>query len=293
MNYSKLFIDNCPIIYFNKDEPYMPINFEDILEIAKIKPLNLYKVDIIYLYNQDKYYNQIGKQILCKINKNIEIDGNIYTDLIYIITYLWYGTNYNEHPFDKSIIIIRLDENNNIVKLCCCNNNIKWYDKNEIIFDNNKPVLFISLKEHIIFNKKIKNNTIKWEPTEFIIYNKSINKIDINIIDINNKEIDKNKDIYLYDKNIGNEYFNQQIPFNIDFDTKKMIAFYNYNGDTYDLFKNHDNNILYSFKLKILLFAFIFLMIYFDIKNKKMNLFNIIYIIFYIILFIFSYNYNS
>jgi hypothetical protein len=31
---AKLFIKYCPIFYFYKDEPYMPCDFEDILNIA-------------------------------------------------------------------------------------------------------------------------------------------------------------------------------------------------------------------------------------------------------------------
>ena len=157
MNYSKLFIENCPIIYFDKNETYMPIDFEDILNLADIKPINLHKVDIIYLYNEDKYYNKIGKQIICKTNGEIKINGDSYIDLIYIITFLWYGNDSNEHAFDKSIFIIRLNRDYKLDKICCCNKNtFIWYDKDELTFDNNRPILYSSCKTHNLYNKELK-----------------------------------------------------------------------------------------------------------------------------------------
>lgn len=290
MNYSKLFIDNCPIIYFNKKEPYMPVDFSDILDVAEIKPTNLHKVNIVYLYEQDKTYNKIGKEILCKTNGEIEIDGEIYIDLIYIILYLW--SSDKEHPFDKSIIIIRLNKNYEIHKICCLNKNeYIWYDKDEIIFENNKPVLFSSLKTHNILNKDITfKKDIKWVPSNLIIFEEK-NKDSFNnihIIDSNNNKVDKDVSYYLYDKNIGNENFNQQMPSSVQFDIVKKEAFYNYNGDLFNLFNDYKTGISFGFILKIFLFLFILFMIYSDIKKYHFNLFNISYIIITISLIIIS-----
>ena len=55
-------------------------------------------------------------------------------NLIYIINYLWYGYSYEDHPYDKSIIIIRLNKNNDIVKLGCFNKN--YLDIEEIAVFN-------------------------------------------------------------------------------------------------------------------------------------------------------------
>ena len=73
MNYelSKLFIDNCPIFTFDKKETYMPIDFKNMLEIANINLNNLNKVNIINIDEDEKKYNNIGRQILCKTNKTI------------------------------------------------------------------------------------------------------------------------------------------------------------------------------------------------------------------------------
>lgn len=321
MDYSKLFIDNCPIVYFNKKEPYMPIDFDDILDIANIKPINLHKVNIIFLYDEDKEFNKIGKQILCKKTDEFEIDGNKYTDLIYIITYLWYGNKYEEHPFDKSIVIVRLDENNEFVKLCCVNKNESiWYDANELQFENNKPILFSSLKTHNLYNKEfhLKNfllerdyviKGIKWKPSEFIIFkeeyndnfnNNIINKeydnfshmknlIDtVSIFDNNGNKIDKDINHYLYDKNIGNEFFNQQMPSSIHYNTSKMEAFYNYNGDIFNLFNDYKNGLSFALLLKILLLLFIICMIGYDFIKYKTNTFNLSYLIVFVLLILCS-----
>jgi hypothetical protein len=296
MEYSKLFIDNCPIIYFNKDELYMPTDFEDILNIAKIKPINLHKVNIIYLYEEDKYNNTIGKQILCKTTGYIEIDGKKYIDLIYIITYLWTGNKYNEHPFDKSTIIVRLDENKKLNKVCCVNKDETiWYEYNELEFENNRPVLISSYKTHNLYNEeyKLKNvllerdyviKDIKWEPSEFVIYDENI----VKLIDIDGNNIEKEMDHYLYNRNIGDEKTNQQMPSSVKFDTVKMEAFYNYNGDIFNLFNDYKNGISLSLILKTLLLVFIVIMIIYDMIKYKLNIFNISYIVGVVALFVAS-----
>jgi hypothetical protein len=167
------------------------------------------------------------------------------------------------------------------------NNELEWYDKKDITFENNKPVLYSSLKTHKLYYNKLNNNNIKWEPTEFIIYDNN----NINLFDINNKKIDEDLSYYLYDKNIGNETFNQQMPLSINFNIQNMEGFYNYNGDIFNIFTKHD---IMSFKFlkKVLLILFLLislLMIYFDVKKYKINVFNIIYIVIYIYLLINSY----
>jgi hypothetical protein len=296
MDYSKLFIDNYPIIYYNNDEPYMPVDFEDILNISKIKPINLHKVSIIYLYEEDKYNNNIGKQILCKTNGYIEIDGIKYIDLIYIITYLWTGNKYNEHPFDKSTVIVRLDENKKLNKVCCINKDETiWYESNKLELENNRPVLISSYKTHNLYNEeyKLKNillerdyivKDIKWEPSEFVIYDENI----VKLIDIDGNNIEKDIDYYLYDKNIGDEKTNQQMPSSIEFDTIKMEAFYNYNGDIFNLFNDYKNGISLGLILKTLLLVFIVVMIIYDMIKYKPNIFNVAYIVGVVALFLAS-----
>ncbi len=303
MDYSKLFIDNCPIIYFNKTEPYMPIDFDDILDIADIKSINLHKVNIIFIYDADKNIKKIGKQILCKKTDEFELDGNKYTDLIYIINYLWYGNENDEHPFDKSVIIVRLDENYKFVKLCCVNKTDSiWYEENDLQFEDNKPILFSSLKTHNLYNKEfifksiileIDNikKEIKWEPSEFIIFNKqeqNNNIYTINLIDNKGNMIDRDIKYYLYDKNIGNEYFNQQMPSSINYNTSKMEAFYNYNGDIINLFHDYRRGISFALILKISLLLFILLMIIYDFIKYKITTFNISYLIVFILLILCS-----
>ena len=279
MDYLKLFIDNCPIVYFNKQETYMPIDFEDILTVAKINPINLHKVNVVYLYEDDEQYTTIGKQILCKTTGEIEIDGNKYIDLIYIITYLWS----NNHPFDKSTIIVRLDENKKLIKICCVNKKKSiWYDNDELEFENNRPILISSLRTHDLYNKKHSIKDIKWNPSEFVIYN---NKT-VKLFDINGNYIEKNMNHYLYDKNIGNEIVNQQMPASIKFNTFKMDAFYNYNGDVFNLFNDYNNGISFNLIFKILLLLFIVIMIFYDMIKYKPNLFNIAYLICIILLFL-------
>jgi hypothetical protein len=274
----------------------MPIDFEDILNVAEIKPINLHKVSIIYLYEEDKNNNNIGKQILCKTNGYIEIDGKKYIDLIYIITYLWTGYKYNQHPFDKSTIIVRLDENKKLNKVCCVNKDETiWYEPDKLEFENNRPVLISSLNTHNLYNEeyKLKNlllerdyvvKDIKWEPSEFVIYNKNI----VKLIDINGNNIEKNMEHYLYNKNIGDEKNNQQMPASVNFDTVKMEAFYNYNGDIFNLFNDYKNGISLSLILKTLLLVFILVMIMYDMIKYKLNIFNISYIVGVVALFVAS-----
>ena len=280
---SKLLIDNCPIIYYNKNEKYMPVDFDDILELSNIEKEHLDKINIIVIDEEDKQFNTVGKQILCKIN------NDEYIDLIYIITYLWCDSN----PFDKSIIIVRLDANYNFMKLCCCNKeNYNWYEQKDLIFDENRPVLFSSSNNHNLYNKILlsifKNfdqdytsKAIKWKPSEFVFYN------DKKIYDINNNIINDNFNYYLYDKNIGNEDYYQQFPFSIDYDTNNMEAFYNNNGDIFNLFnlfEYNKNNISIIIGFKLLLLTFILFMIYFDIKLYNINLFNISIVILLILI---------
>ncbi len=296
MEYSKLFIDNCPIIYFTEKEPYMPIDFEEILNIAEIKPINLHKVSVIYLFDEDKNNNTVGKQILCKTNGEIEIDGKKYIDLIYIITYIWTGYDYNEHPFDKSAIIVRLDKDNKLNKVCCINKEeTLWFNKDELEFENNKPVLFSSYKTHNLYNKELtfKNNLlemdyalkdIKWEPSEFVIFDEKT----VKLIDKDGNNIDKNIDFYLYNKNVGDEKNNQQMPSSIEFDTVKMEAFYNYNGDIFNLFNDYKKGISLGLVLKTLLLVFIVIMIFYDMIKYKPNMFNVSYLVGVVILFLAS-----
>jgi len=140
-DYHELFIKHCPLIYFHKDEPYLPASFDDILNVSKItktvsgttydgiqlKDVKVQKdVDnnTLILIDKNKKYitkDSMGKQILCrtngiwsvtKNNNNNEILYTDYIDLVYIVTFTWNGT-LEPHAFDKEEIVVRLIRNSN------------------------------------------------------------------------------------------------------------------------------------------------------------------------------------
>ncbi len=59
----KLFIKFCPIIYFHKDEPYMPCNFDDLLKIGNVTSDDLNKIKLIDLSLKKIFDHKIGTQI--------------------------------------------------------------------------------------------------------------------------------------------------------------------------------------------------------------------------------------
>ncbi len=125
----KLFSMYCPIIFFQKDEPFMPCNFDEIINRSIIRgnnnvilnettPLDYVKnnwnnnIKLIDIIPDKKNITpeetrKIGNQIICKTNGSYYYDNTEYLDLVYIVTFTWNGTK-EPHPFDKEEIVVRL-----------------------------------------------------------------------------------------------------------------------------------------------------------------------------------------
>ena len=129
-DYAVLFSAYCPIIFFHKDEPFMPCNFEEIINrsvirgkdnvlLADIDTLNYVKnnwdkntIELIDIVESKKNVTpeesrKIGNTIICKTNGVYTYNNIDYLDLVYIVTFTWNGTK-EPHPFDKEEVVIRL-----------------------------------------------------------------------------------------------------------------------------------------------------------------------------------------
>ncbi len=297
---SKLFIDFCPVIYFHKDEPYFPADFDDILKIANIKVdsdinKNIYNYKLIEIKSENKFKHPLGKQILCKNSGIFQVSSGTYLDLIYVITFTWNGTR-REHSFDKEEIVVRLKlvgSDWNLFKVFgSSHGNGMWFNKTDIKMEANRPVMYSAFESHAMYNeprvhKRIfgfGNDTtgedIRWEPSEFVIFNETDPKVQI--YDKSNQIINPTTsyDYFLYNGNVGDNNNNQEWAGSIKYDTINLNGYYKFQGGIDNLFTGKHKEISTKIRIGIRIMCivawlvFIGYLIYPDITDYKSNIIN-------------------
>ncbi len=293
----KLFIKCCPIIYFYKDEPYMPCNFDDLLKIANVTKKDLKNLKLITIPKEKRFDHPIGTQILCRTEGFITASNRTYIDLVYIITWTWNGT-IEEHAFDKEEIIIRLEKNTNneyeIIKVFTSRHGKGlWLNMNEIDIENNRIVLYSANESHAIYNEPrvykrifgfgndVCGHDIKWEPTEFVIFmTESIdnnNSSSVNIYDSNFNIIKSNVIYFKYINNIGDTKDSQQWPGQFKYATLDIHSYNKYEGGIDNVFsgKYKKINITYRYLLRtisvIVLILFLMFLIYNNVIKSSIT----------------------
>jgi hypothetical protein len=289
---AKLFIKYCPIFYFYKDEPYMPCDFEDILNIANIKIEDLNTIELITIPKEKRLDTPVATQILCKTEGFITVSNRTYIDLVYIIIYAWNGT-IMDHVFDKEEAVIRLQKNGEdyeIVKIFGSSHGYgKWWPTKLIKFDKktNKPYLYSANESHALYNEPriyksifgfgndACSNDIKWTPTEFVLFENDT----VNIYDINMNIVEANANYFKYPNKIGNSNYSQAWPGSLSYNTLDLDGFYKYIGGIDNLFTGENRKVDYKYRYLIRIISSIILFIFLGylivsnvIKSKNKNI---------------------
>ncbi len=259
----KLFIKSCPIIYFYKDEPYMPCNFDNLLKIANVTVDDLNTIKLINLPREKRFDHPIATQILCKTEGFITVSNRTYIDLTYIVTFSWNGT-LEEHAFDKEEVIIRLEKNTTtneyeIIRIFgSCHGNGMWWPRKLMDVDNdsNKVIVYSANESHAMYNEPrvhkrifgfgndVCGNDIKWEPTEFVIFENDT----VNIYDLNFNKIRSNVNYFKYQYNIGDSKNNQRWPGSLIYETLDLDTYYKYQGGFDNLFTGRHKVVDYKYR---------------------------------------------
>jgi hypothetical protein len=148
-----------PIVYFHKKEEYMPIDYDDLLNISDLYQIRKKSNDIemiptetltekknilkktngdnilVNIDAKKKNNNPVAKQLITRTNGfwYNEIDKIITVEIAFIYIFSWNGTM-EWHPFDTEQIIIRLatyDQGKNwtLIKIFgSCHGNGKWFN---------------------------------------------------------------------------------------------------------------------------------------------------------------------
>lgn len=181
-----------PIVYFHKDEPYMPIDYDDLLNISNFclldkpygnakkvkdlptksleekKQLLLYKKGSSILVNIDgskKYNNPIAKQLIVRTSGFFYAPdhpkGNVVMiELLFFYIFSWNGT-IEWHPFDIEKIIVRLMSFDGGVTwkpvkvFGSAHGNGRWFTtwNNHVEFEGTHPVMFSGIQSHTMYAK--------------------------------------------------------------------------------------------------------------------------------------------
>jgi hypothetical protein len=313
ININKLFIKYCPIFYFNKKDPYMPINFDDLLKNSLLTPVSVLDTNLkfIKILNK-KQTHPMATQILCKTSNFFTVNKINYIDLIYITVFSWNGT-LHEHAFDKEEVIIRLLVSNNetfIIRVFgSSHGNGMWFNIEQLDFENDKVIMYSANESHAMYNKPrtykrmfgfgndITSKDIKWEPSQFVIFSNENNVI---ILNKDETQINGNFDYFSVNKYIGDEQDNQLWAGAIEYDTINLDGFYKFQGGIDNLFTGDNkflsNNIRLIIRIIVVLIWVLFLIyiIFKDIINynnhiythKKLILYNILHVFMILVLFL-------
>jgi hypothetical protein len=251
----QLFIKSKPIIYFYKDEPYLPCDFDNLLNIANVKKEDLPTTNLINIPKNKRFDHPVSTQILCKTEGFITVNNRTYIDLVYVVTFSWNGT-LEEHAFDKEEIIIRLEKNDNkfnIIRIFgSAHGNGMWWSSKLVDIENEHYVLYSANESHAIYNEPRVHKRIfgfgndecgadiRWEPTEFVIFN-----IDNTIKIYNDKFVLLNNDAsyFGYNREIGNEKNSQTWPGGLTYETLDLDGYYKYQGGFDNLFSGRSKVI--------------------------------------------------
>jgi hypothetical protein len=158
-----------PIVYFHKKEPYMPIDYDDLLKISSLVKLNSehHKINdikantleekkqillnsqnydvLVEIDGSKQYNNPIAKQLITRTDGFCynQTTSRITIELVFLYIFSWNGT-IDWHPFDTEQIIVRLfsdDEGKtwDIAKVFgSAHGNGRWFKKNNIKWSTDK-----------------------------------------------------------------------------------------------------------------------------------------------------------
>jgi hypothetical protein len=259
---SELFIKFCPIVYFHKDEPYFPADFDDILKIANVKPEDLSKVKMVEIKKKDRFNHPVGKQILCKTDGFFTVGAKRYIDMVYVVTFTWNGTRM-EHSFDKEEIVVRLLWESNkwdVLKVFgSSHGNGRWFKRPELSFEGIRPVMYSANESHAMYNEPRVHKRIfgfgnditgqdkRWEPSEFVVFGEKVA-----IYNKSNTPINPSKsyEYFLYNGDVGDSNNKQEWAGSIKYDTINLNAHYKFQGGIDNLFNGKGKEI--STKIRIL-----------------------------------------
>lgn len=283
-----------PVVYFTANEPYLPVDFDTILEIANITKDKLNETKLIVIPKDKRSDLPLAKQILCKTKGEFTYAGIRYIDLVYIVIFTWNGTK-EPHAFDKEEIRLRLKFLNNewiIDRIFgSSHGNGMWFkrSKNDIEFyeeDKNRPVMYSSFESHAMYNKPrtykrifgfgndVTKKDILWIPSQVVFFDENN---DISLLPSQTPSPDL--EYFKYNGNIGAEKDNQEWTGSIDYNTlEDADGYYKYQGGIDNLFTGHHKKIddkIRTFVKVVCIIAWVFFIGYFifrDVLDYKAGL---------------------
>jgi hypothetical protein len=142
------------------------------------------------------------------------------------------------------------------------------------------------------FGNDLTGKDIKWEPTEFVIFNGNDR---IKIINTNNEQINNttNYEYFKIKKNIGNEKDHQDWAGSIEYDTLNLDGYYKFQGGIDNLFTGPHKvvkpyqRIILRVVVILAWVGFLGYLIFRDVLNYKDNIYNLKDLVLFIILHIF------
>jgi hypothetical protein len=198
----KLIQQYYPIVYFHKDEPYMPIDYDNLLQISNLSVLdnNYQKVNdittnildekkkilansqqykiLIEIDENKKYNNPVAKQLITKTDGfwyNPDT-SRITIEIVFYYIFSWNGT-IDWHPFDTEQIIIRLFSDDNgktwdIAKVFgSAHGNGRWFRKYEPYWWNADMKLSSDLPyfegNHPVMFSAVQSHTMYSKPEKY------------------------------------------------------------------------------------------------------------------------------
>ncbi len=294
-NISDLAFKHRPIVYFTANEPYLPVDFDEILNITNLTRDKLSETKLIIIPKDKRSDLPLAKQILCKTKGEFTYAGISYIDLVYIVIFTWNGTK-EPHAFDKEEIRLRLKFINNqwiIDRIFgSSHGNGMWFkhSKNDIEFDeddNNRPIMYSAFESHAMYNKPrtykrifgfgndITKKDKKWIPTQVVFFDENNQ---ITLIDENSTS-QPNLEYFKYDGLIGDNKDTQEWPGSIDYNTlEDADGYYKYQGGIDNLFTGHHkkiSNSIRTFVKIVCIIAWIFFVgyvIFRDVLDYKTGL---------------------
>jgi hypothetical protein len=308
----KLFIKYCPIFYFHKKEHFMPANFDEILKISGHTPETVKQDNVkLITINKDKRKDiPIATQILCKTSGNFSVKNITYCDLIYIIIFTWNGT-LEDHVFDKEEVIVRIKINNindELIRVYgSSHGNGMWFNKDQLDFECNRIIMYSANESHAMYNKPrlykrffgfgndVTRKDIKWDPSEFVIFDidgtvKIIKKTEILTNDFSNITGDFN--YFKLNKYIGNNKHSQIWPGSINYDTINLDGFYKYQGGVDNIFNGPKAPLSKTLRIILRVIVILIWILFFgymiirDILNYKNHIYSVKKLVLFIVLHI-------
>lgn len=188
----QLAVQYCPIVYFYKDEAYMPSNFADLIKISELydkdeatstnphkrpkfkklsnpnpTPQDLNQNSLISIKKNMVRKIPVGNEIICRTKGIYKLmnDSDTFIDLLYIVYFAYNGT-LDSHIYDNEYIIIRLFTNGDINDFSnwrilkgfgSIHGGGLWHDAinidKEVVDGVNHPVFYAGNESHAMYHK--------------------------------------------------------------------------------------------------------------------------------------------